>query len=128
MGDRPPSTFSLQQAWLEGVEESPETPRVCSARWLILTISDDSRQTDILLVRMTSDSTRPPEKRYNYRNALSGLICLIREEGIRGLGRGLGTNTVRLCFLVGSRFFLILAPPDSCRFNECAQPFRVRLT
>ena len=50
---------------------------------------------DILLVRMTSDFTRPPEKRYNYRNALSGLINLVKEEGVRGLGRGLGTNTVR---------------------------------
>jgi dicarboxylate transporter 10 len=51
---------------------------------------------DILLVRMTSDFTRPPEKRYNYRNALSGLINLVKEEGVRGLGRGLGTNTVHV--------------------------------
>lgn len=43
---------------------------------------------------MTSDSIRPPEKRYGYSNALSGLISLVKEEGIRGLGRGLGTNTV----------------------------------
>ncbi|KAH9945595.1 dicarboxylic acid transporter [Amylocystis lapponica] len=48
---------------------------------------------DILLVRMTSDVTRPPEQRYNYSNALSGLVELIRQEGVRGLFRGLGTNT-----------------------------------
>lgn len=49
---------------------------------------------DILLVRMTSDSIRPPEKRYNYRNAITGLISLVKEDGQKGLARGLGTNTV----------------------------------
>jgi len=47
------------------------------------------------MIRMTSDSVRPPEKRYSYPNALSGLVTLIREEGIRGLARGVGTNTTR---------------------------------
>ncbi|KAG1749674.1 mitochondrial carrier domain-containing protein [Suillus paluster] len=50
---------------------------------------------DILLVRMTSDSVRPPEKRYNYRNAITGLISLVKEDGVKGLGRGLGTNATR---------------------------------
>ena len=50
---------------------------------------------DILLVRMTSDSIRPPEKRYNYSNAISGLVQLVRHEGVGGLFRGLETNTVR---------------------------------
>ncbi|KAF8139925.1 mitochondrial carrier [Boletus edulis] len=50
---------------------------------------------DIVLVRMTSDSLRPPEKRYGYRNALTGLVSLVKNEGIKGLSRGLGTNTVR---------------------------------
>lgn len=43
---------------------------------------------------MTSDSIRPPEKRYNYRNAITGLISLVKEDGQKGLARGLGTNTV----------------------------------
>jgi len=50
---------------------------------------------DILLVRMTSDSIRPPEKRYGYPNAVRGLISLVKEEGMRGLARGLGPNTTR---------------------------------
>ncbi|KAG2045223.1 mitochondrial carrier [Suillus americanus] len=50
---------------------------------------------DILLVRMTSDSIRPPEKRYNYRNAITGLVSLVKEDGQKGLSRGLGTNTIR---------------------------------
>lgn len=49
---------------------------------------------DILLVRMTSDSVKPPEQRYGYSNAFHGLVCVLREEGVRGLFRGLGTNTV----------------------------------
>ena len=51
---------------------------------------------DILLVRMTSDSLRPPEKRYGYRNALTGLVNLIANEGIKGLSRGLGANVVSM--------------------------------
>lgn len=51
---------------------------------------------DILLVRMTSDSIRPPEQRYNYSNAITGLVDLIREEGLRGLTRGLGVNVVSI--------------------------------
>ncbi|KZT22096.1 mitochondrial carrier [Neolentinus lepideus HHB14362 ss-1] len=47
---------------------------------------------DILLVRMTSDSIRPPEKRYGYRNAFEGLVRLVKDEGIPGLTRGLVPN------------------------------------
>lgn len=43
---------------------------------------------------MTSDSVRPPEKRYNYRNAVVGLSRLVKEEGFKGLTRGLGINMV----------------------------------
>jgi dicarboxylate transporter 10 len=49
---------------------------------------------DILLVRMTSDVTRPLEKRYNYSNAVTGLANLVKDEGVRGLFRGIGANTV----------------------------------
>lgn len=52
---------------------------------------------DILLIRMTSDSVRPPDKQYRYTNVLSGLVSLLKAEGIPGLTRGLGTNTVGTC-------------------------------
>ncbi|KAH9921397.1 dicarboxylic acid transporter [Fomitopsis serialis] len=58
---------------------------------------------DILLVRMTSDSIRPPEKRYNYSNAITGLVQIIRSEGAGGLFRGLGTNAVRAVLMNGSQ-------------------------
>lgn len=50
---------------------------------------------DIILVRMTSDSTKPIDKRYNYPNAASGLLSLVRDEGVKGLARGLSANTAR---------------------------------
>ena len=50
---------------------------------------------DIILVRMTTDSLRKPENKYNYRNGLDGLIRLVKEEGVIGLTRGLGPNMVR---------------------------------
>ncbi|KAH9177064.1 dicarboxylic acid transporter [Lactarius sanguifluus] len=51
---------------------------------------------DVLLVRMTSDVSRPPEKRYNYPNALTGL-------GVRGLARGVGPNVIRAVLMNGSQ-------------------------
>ncbi|EIN13361.1 mitochondrial carrier [Punctularia strigosozonata HHB-11173 SS5] len=58
---------------------------------------------DILLVRMTSDSIRPPEKRYGYPNAVTGLVSLVREEGLRGLVRGLEANTIRAILMNASQ-------------------------
>jgi dicarboxylate transporter 10 len=73
---------------------------------------------DIVLVRMTSDSIRPPEKQYGYRNAIVGVINVIREEKLRGLARGIGPNTIRAMLLntsqVGSYDFFkktLLAGP-----------------
>ena len=51
---------------------------------------------DILLVRMTTDQLRPPQEKFGYRNALTGLWCLTKQEGLKGLYRGLGTNTVSI--------------------------------
>jgi hypothetical protein len=68
--------------------------------------------TDILLVRMTSDTVKPVDQRYNYSNAIDGLIRMIREEGPKTLARGLGTNVVSFVlsafcfwfFLAGTHF------------------------
>jgi hypothetical protein len=69
---------------------------------------------------MTSDFTRPPGKRYNYRNAMSGLMSLIKEEGLRGLGRGLGTNTVKVfAHDVDANSYPIYA--DEGGIDECTQ-------
>jgi len=58
---------------------------------------------DIVLVRMTSDIIRPPEQRFGYSNAITGLMSLIREEGVRGLARGLGPNTMRAVLMNASQ-------------------------
>ncbi|EKM83634.1 hypothetical protein AGABI1DRAFT_110277 [Agaricus bisporus var. burnettii JB137-S8] len=58
---------------------------------------------DIVLVRMTSDLIRQPDKRYNYSNAVAGLISLIKSEGLHGLARGIGTNTTRAVLMNASQ-------------------------
>lgn len=44
---------------------------------------------------MTSDLVRPPDRQFNYPDAFSGFFRLVKEEGLQGLTRGLGTNIVR---------------------------------
>lgn len=75
-----------------GLEELPETPQVRPLRALQHLAHS---RLDIILVRMTSDSIKPIEQRYRYSNALTGLISLVKAEGLKGLTRGLGANTVR---------------------------------
>lgn len=49
---------------------------------------------DIVLVRMVSDPTKPPEKQVHYRNALHGVYKMVQVEGFGSLFRGLLPNTV----------------------------------
>lgn len=51
---------------------------------------------DIVLVRMTTDSLKPPEKQLGYRNAIDGVVRVAREEGPAALMRGVLPNTVSL--------------------------------
>lgn len=61
---------------------------------------------------MTSDITRPPEKQYNYSNVFTGLVGLVKSEGVQGLLRGLGTNVVsKICALRWC-----------CRLNYTSEP------
>lgn len=72
---------------------------------------------------MTSDSIRPPEQRYNYSNALSGCVDLVKSEGVKGLTRGLGTNVVSsLCcvVLLFAYHWLPLLRLDKSGLNERA--------
>lgn len=50
---------------------------------------------DIMLVRMTSDLNKPVEKRFNYNDALTGVLRMARDEGPSSLFRGLAPNLVR---------------------------------
>ncbi len=58
---------------------------------------------DVLNVRMQSDSAKPPEKRWNYRHALHGLIRMIREEGPASLTRGIWPNSARALLMTSSQ-------------------------
>lgn len=67
---------------------------------------------------MTSDLTRAPDKRYAYSNALAGLVSLVKQEGLQGLARGLGTNTVCFGHFV-SKFNIDTMKIGQSHFNEC---------
>ena len=47
------------------------------------------------MVRMCSDGVKPPEVRLGYRNAIQGLIRILREEGPSTLFKGMGATTLR---------------------------------
>ncbi|KDE08607.1 hypothetical protein MVLG_01069 [Microbotryum lychnidis-dioicae p1A1 Lamole] len=58
---------------------------------------------DIVLVRMTSDATRPAAQRLGYRNCFDGVARIIKEEGSAVLFRGLGPNVARAVLMNASQ-------------------------
>ena len=58
---------------------------------------------DVLNVRMQHDAALPPEQRRNYKNAIDGLIRMVREEGWKGLFRGVWPNSTRAVLMTASQ-------------------------
>lgn len=58
---------------------------------------------DVLNVRMQHDAALPAAQRRNYRHAIHGLQCLVREEGLRGLLKGAGPNSLRAGLMTASQ-------------------------
>lgn len=58
---------------------------------------------DILNVRMQNDAALPAEKRRNYKNAIDGLIRMIREEGLGSIFRGIWPNSTRAVLMTASQ-------------------------
>ncbi|KAK9720771.1 hypothetical protein K7432_003929 [Basidiobolus ranarum] len=58
---------------------------------------------DVLTIRMANDGKLPFELRRNYRHCFDGLYKIIRDEGVLGLFRGVGPNTVRAVFMNSSQ-------------------------
>lgn len=50
---------------------------------------------DLILIRMQSDGTLPPEQRRNYKNVFEGLSRITKEEGFTKLWRGCTPTVVR---------------------------------
>lgn len=94
-------------------------PAGASLKYTTVICLNYSLWADIVLVRMTSDILRPPQRRFAYSNAITGLMSLIREEGLRGLARGLGPNTVRPITFVHFIPRLTHLLSDESRPNEC---------
>jgi hypothetical protein len=66
---------------------------------------------DVVLVRMQADGKLPLQQRRNYKNAIDGLIKIIKDEGILKLWRGSGPNTNRAMLMAVGQ----LASYDQCK-------------
>ncbi|KAK4664243.1 uncharacterized protein QC763_503850 [Podospora pseudopauciseta] len=51
--------------------------------------------TEVVLVRMCADAAKPPAERFLYSDAVTALVRIAREEGVKVFGRGLSANIVR---------------------------------
>ncbi|KAK9708497.1 hypothetical protein K7432_009594 [Basidiobolus ranarum] len=58
---------------------------------------------DVLTIRMANDGKLPLELRRNYKHCFDGLYKIGRDEGLSGLFRGVGPNTVRAIFMTSSQ-------------------------
>ncbi|EKM77783.1 hypothetical protein AGABI1DRAFT_115042 [Agaricus bisporus var. burnettii JB137-S8] len=58
---------------------------------------------EIVMVRLQGDFAKPPEKRFNYKHCFDALFRIVREEGVSGLGRGVGPNVFRAVLMNASQ-------------------------
>lgn len=58
---------------------------------------------DILNVRMQNDAALPAAERRNYKNALDGLVRMVREEGVASVFRGVWPNSIRATLMTASQ-------------------------
>ncbi|KAI9345298.1 hypothetical protein BDR26DRAFT_835305 [Obelidium mucronatum] len=58
---------------------------------------------DLVNVRMQIDGKLPPEERRNYRNAIDGIIQIIKTEGAAALFNGVGANILRAVLMTAGQ-------------------------
>jgi dicarboxylate transporter 10 len=58
---------------------------------------------DVLNVRMQHDAALPKAERRNYKNAIDGMIRMIREEGSKSLWKGVWPNSMRAVLMTASQ-------------------------
>ncbi|KJX97552.1 mitochondrial dicarboxylate carrier like protein [Zymoseptoria brevis] len=58
---------------------------------------------DILNVRMQNDAGLPAAERRNYKNAIDGLLRMVREEGFGSIFRGIWPNSSRAVLMTASQ-------------------------
>jgi dicarboxylate transporter 10 len=58
---------------------------------------------DVLNVRMQHDAALPKAERRNYKNAIDGLVRMVREEGGKSLWKGVWPNSMRAVLMTASQ-------------------------
>ncbi|KAK0543831.1 hypothetical protein OC846_006276 [Tilletia horrida] len=90
------AVYEEAKARLTKPGQKPTTATLATSAALAGTIAGViGNPAEIVLVRMCSDLNRPPAQRFNYSNALTGLVTIGRTEGLGTLFLGLGPNVVR---------------------------------
>eukprot|EP00891_Asterochloris_glomerata_P006680 jgi/Astpho2/6680/Aster-05032 len=82
MGDRPPTDAPLYLKVAAGLTTGAVAIAIASP-------------TDLVKVRMQSEGKRSPGQPKKYPNAFSAYGIIAREEGLKGLWRGIGPNVAR---------------------------------
>lgn len=58
---------------------------------------------DVINVRMQHDAALPAAERRNYKNAIDGLMRMVREEGVPALFKGVWPNSARAVLMTASQ-------------------------
>ncbi|KAH7222347.1 mitochondrial carrier domain-containing protein [Fusarium oxysporum] len=58
---------------------------------------------DVVNLRMQTDAALPPAQRRGYASVFHGMASIIREEGLSGMFRGLGSNVSRAALMTASQ-------------------------
>jgi hypothetical protein len=77
----------------------------------------DTPNTDMVLIRMQAEKSKPIAERYGYKNAIHGLYKMVKDEGLAQAGRSMSltvfrailTNTGQLASFVF--FFFLFSIP-----------------
>ncbi|KAK4172204.1 mitochondrial dicarboxylate transporter [Triangularia setosa] len=63
--------------------------------------------TEVVLVRMCADAAKPPAERFLYSDAVTALLRIAREEGVKVFGRGLSANIVRSVLMIPNKLLTL---------------------
>ena len=84
--------------------------------------------TEVVLVRMCADGVKSQGQRYLYPNAISGMIRIGSEEGLKTFTKGLAPNVVRSVLMSESTRCLpsIMLTYHRCFTNCCVSCVETR--
>lgn len=84
--------------------------------------------TDVVMIRMQADNSRPPAERRNYRHIFHGLATVAREEGPSALWRGASATVSRAVLVTASQISAFSAAKPFIETSLGLQGFPLQLS